>query len=275
MPELPEVQTVVSQLAAALPGATVASVRLHRPDVVHAGRRWLIRDVAGHEITAVSRVGKRIILHIAGGEIVIHLGMSGRITLENHESPLAPHTHLCIRFVGRSDELRFRDPRRFGGVWCRESNNAGKGEFLSTLGPDALSIRVPVLRQVLSRRRQIKAILMDQRLISGLGNIYCDEALHRAAIHPLTPAAALSQKQINRLACSIRSTLRAAIKAGGSSLRDYRDADGQPGWFQISHRVYGREGESCRACGVTIVRALIAGRSTHFCPACQKAPVSK
>ena len=261
MPELPEVQTVVSQLAAALPGATVASVRLHRPDVVHAGRAWLTRHVAGHAITAISRVGKRIILHVAGGEIVIHLGMSGRLTMEQGDAPLALHTHLCIRLVDRSDELRFRDPRRFGGVWCRASKSEGNGEFLSTLGPDALSIRVPVLRQVLSRRRQIKAILMDQRLISGLGNIYCDEALHRAAIHPLTPADALSQKQINRLACSIRSTLRAAIKAGGSSFRDYRSADGQPGWFQISHCVYGREGESCRACGATIVRSLIAGRS--------------
>lgn len=276
MPELPEVQTVVTQLAGRLPGATIARVLLGRRDIVHSGHRILTREAVGEKIASVGRVGKRIVIHLGGGaEIVVHLGMSGRLTVEPIDEALAPHTHLRVRFVGRTDELRFRDPRRFGGVWCRGRSDDSNGNGLPHLGPDALAIRVPVLRQVLSRRRQVKAILMDQRMISGLGNIYCDEALHKAAIHPLTPADSLSSKQINRLACSIRSTLKAAIKAGGSSLRDYRNANGEPGWFQVSHRVYGREGEACRNCGAEIIRRLIAGRSTHFCPACQKEPVTR
>lgn len=276
MPELPEVQTVVTQLAGRLPGATIARVLLGRRDIVHSGHRILTREAVGEKIASVDRVGKRIMIQLSGStEIVVHLGMSGRLTVEPIDAAIAPHTHLRIRFVARTDELRFRDPRRFGGVWCRKHSDESSASGLPHLGPDALAIRVPVLRQVLSRRRQIKAILMDQRMISGLGNIYCDESLHKAAIHPLTPADSLSPKQINRLACSIRSTLQAAIKAGGSSLRDYRNANGEPGWFQISHKVYGREGEACRACGATIVRSLIAGRSTHFCPACQKVPVTR
>ncbi len=270
MPELPEVHTIVVGLDAALKGASVAAVRIERPDVIRSGRRAMAARLAGQRIEGIGREGKRIIMKFGGGlELVIHLGMSGRLTLEPKGAAAAKHTHLRIGFAGRADELRFRDPRRFGGVWLVEPREGSCPTTLRPLGPDALSIRVPVLRRVLAGRRQIKALLMDQQAISGLGNIYCDEALFRARIHPRTAASDLSPAQVKALACSIRKTLRASIASGGSTLSDYRQSDGSEGSFQRMVRVYGREGQPCRRCGASIVRTTIAGRGTHTCPRCQ------
>lgn len=292
MPELPEVQTIVSQLAPALTGARIESVRIVRGDIIRQGRRELTIHGPGSSVVRVDRTGKRLIFHLTDAILVVHLGMSGRLTLEPNDAPIMKHTHLRIRFHDRNDELRFRDPRRFGGVWFipnpaqasrkHASRAVTKAAIeLSPLGPDALSIQAKGLREVLRRRRQIKALLLDQRAISGLGNIYCDEALHRAGIHPITPASELTAAQIRQLAKCIRATLRSAIRAGGSTLRDYRDADGAEGWFQVHHRVYGREGKPCQRrrgaarCGALIERARVAGRSTHTCPNCQPTTVRR
>jgi formamidopyrimidine-DNA glycosylase len=272
MPELPEVQTVVARLDSRLRGAVVDSVRLLRRDVVKHGPLSLHAALARRTVQRIRRHGKRIIWDLdPEAEFNVHLGMTGNLVLVPEASPVGDHTHLRIRFVGIDDELRFRDPRRFGGVWLTEGGNADRGgRFSKPLGPDALAIRLPDFRRLLRRDRQIKALLMDQQSIAGMGNIYCDESLNRARVHPLTPAAALNDDVVARLLRSIRSVLRSAIRAGGSSLRDYRDADGQQGWFQIRHRVYGREGLPCRRCGARIRRIVVASRSTSFCPRCQR-----
>ncbi len=269
MPELPEVQTIVAYLTSRLRGAVIESARLCRRDVIHHGPRALARVLRGKHIRDVGREAKRILVEFDDrSELVVHLGMSGRLTIEPASHPPLIHTHFRARLAGRPDELRFRDPRRFGGLWYFESAEQRR-TVLSPVGPDALTLRVPVLRSLCRRHRPIKALLLDQTLIAGLGNIYCDEALHAVGIHPLTPAAALDEPSIRKLACSIRSVLRRAIDSGGSTLREYRNADGAEGRFQDVSRVYGRTGEPCPRCGVLIERILAAGRSSHICPRCQ------
>jgi formamidopyrimidine-DNA glycosylase len=271
MPELPEVQTIVDDLSPALRGALIRRVIVLRRDVIRRGAGALSTGLAGRRIAEIVRDGKRIHLRLEpAGRLVIHLGMSGRLGLFPPRTGLEPHTHLRVLFRDRPQELRFRDPRRFGGIWFIGDASGMEQAALPALGPDALSIRVPVLRQVLRRRRQIKALLLDQYAISGLGNIYCDESLHRAGIHPLARAATLTEPQVRALACSIRRTLRSAIDSGGSTLVDYRRADGSAGAFQAFHRVYGREGQPCFRCGEVIRRIQAAGRSTHLCPRCQR-----
>jgi formamidopyrimidine-DNA glycosylase len=272
MPELPEVETVASRLDARLRGAVVESVRLLRRDIVKAGPRSIARSLTHRTVRRVGRHGKRIIWELdpPGAELNVHLGMTGNLLLIDSGAPLADHTHLRMRFVGLDDELRFRDPRRFGGIWLTKNGQPPRsGRFSRPLGPDALAVRLPQFRELLTRRRQIKALLMDQGSIAGLGNIYCDESLFRAGIHPLTPAAELDRGRVAALSRSIRSVLRQAIAAGGSSLRDYRNADGEPGWFRVQHRVYDRKGEPCTSCRTPIERIVVASRSTHFCPRCQ------
>jgi formamidopyrimidine-DNA glycosylase len=272
MPELPEVQTVVTRLDSRLRGAVVDSVRLLRRDVVKHGPRSLHQALAGRTVRRIRRHGKRIIWELEpAAEFNVHLGMTGNLLLVPVASPMGDHTHLRIRFAGLDDELRFRDPRRFGGVWLSEAGGAARGgRFSKPLGPDALELRLPEFRKLLQRNRQIKALLLDQQSIAGMGNIYCDESLHRARVHPLTSASALGGDDVARLLGSIRAVLRSAIRSGGSSLRDYRNADGQQGWFQIRHRVYGREGLPCGRCGAKIRRVVVASRSTSFCPRCQR-----
>lgn len=299
MPELPEVQTIVTGLARRCRGAVIRRVIVNRPDFVRYGGAQLIERLLGARIVDIVREGKRIVLQLEGAaRLVFHLGMSGRLTLESEEAAIQGHTHFQVRFEGQMQELRFRDPRRFGGVWFFDgaedgmdvsspppagsgdqygagrntpSRNNGNGA-LRKLGPDALSIRVPILRGLARRKRQIKAMLMDQDSISGLGNIYCDEALFAARIHPITRACDLTDGQVRSLACSIRKILRAALAAGGSTLMDYRQADGREGRFQARHRVYGREGLPCPRCRKKIKRIVAAGRSTHFCANCQMGP---
>lgn len=274
MPELPEVETIVLALRAGLGRARVADVVLHRADIVRNDTRDLAGCLVGRRIVAIEREGKRIKLVLSpDGLCVIHLGMSGRLTLERPRAALLSHTHVQIRFVNRARELRFRDPRRFGGVWFFDGDPSGdlSGERagLSSLGPDALTIRGPVLRGICRRGRGIKALLLDQTVVAGLGNIYTDEALFDARIHPLRRASALEGRQVGLLAGSIRKILRRSIDSGGATLRDYRQADGSEGTFQRICRVYGREGEACRRCGTPVLRIQVAGRSTHLCEVCQ------
>lgn len=272
MPELPEVQTVATRLDGALRGAKVSRVRLFRTDVVKRGPGDLSDSLEGKSITRIGRHGKRLIWTLEpDAELVFHLGMTGNLVLAEQDAPLPRHTHMVISFDGLDREVRFRDPRRFGGVWLAgDRGAAATGRFSASLGPDALQVRLAEFRRIMSRRRQVKAVLLDQSVIAGLGNIYCDEALHLARIHPLTRASSLRDDRVTALLRSVRRVLRAAIAAGGSSLRDYCNADGEPGWFQVRHRVYGREGLACRRCGARIRRITVASRSTHVCPRCQR-----
>ena len=265
MPELPEVETVVRTLRPLLAGRTILRADLLRPDILTPSSLDLAAVLIGQTVLNVERRGKKILIRIASGPtLYIHLGMTGRLTIEQPSAPLLPHTHLLVDF--ESGQMRFRDPRRFGGVWWLiDGAVADEG-----MGPEPLSLRPARLAQLLSRtRRPIKSALLDQTLIAGLGNIYADEALFAARIHPLTPAGDLSRDQITRLNRSIKGILRRAIASRGSSLRDYVDANGQSGGFQKLHRVYAREDRPCLACQAPIQRIIVGGRSTHFCPACQ------
>lgn len=270
MPELPEVQTVVARLDGALRGAVIEAVRLTRRDVVRHGARDLGRRLAERRVERIDRHGKQIVWHLGDGlELRVHLGMTGNLVLAPRDLSAAPHTHVRIRFRDRPDEVRFVDPRRFGGLWL-QGLGSRTGRFSVPLGPDALSIGPEAFRRLMSRDRQVKALLLDQSAIAGLGNIYVDESLHRAGIHPCRRASDVDGDGVRRLRAAIRRVLRSAIAAGGSTLRDYRDPDGASGWFQVRHRVYGREGEPCRGCREPIVRTVVASRSTHHCPRCQR-----
>lgn len=268
MPELPEVETVVRTLRPRLLGKTVAQVTLLRADIIRSPHTDLPAKLPGVQVQAIHRRGKKILIALDNAcTLCIHLGMTGQLTVESPAAPLRPHTHLLISFENEPhQQLRFRDPRRFGGVWwlaCGQAPDAN-------LGPEPLSIRPPELLDRLHRtRRPIKAALLDQTLIAGLGNIYVDEALFAAGIHPLSPSHELSPEQIRRLTRSIKTILRRAIRHRGSTLRDYIDVNGQSGRFQNLHRVYARENQPCRKCRTPIQRIVLAGRSTHFCPRCQ------
>jgi len=271
MPELPEAETIARQLQRQLAGRTLGRVRLTRTDIVHGDPRPLGKLLPGRRVTQVSRRAKRVIFSLDGGiELVFRLGMTGRMIVCPTDDPVEKHTHLRITIDATSNELRFCDARRFGGVWCLTESNRFIGKPLGEVGLEPLEVTPTAFRVALSRRRQIKALLMDQTVIAGLGNIYCDESLHAAGIHPLTQADTLSSDRANRLLRAIRMTLRKAIRFNGSTLMDYRDADGREGSFQKLHRVYQRRGEPCCTCRTSIRRILAAGRSTFFCPTCQR-----
>jgi formamidopyrimidine-DNA glycosylase len=270
MPELPEAETIARELHRRLRGLTLGRVVVARTDVVHGDPRPLSRLLPRRRVRRVHRRAKRVILDLAPtAQVVFHLGMSGRLTITDRNEPVESHTHLCIAVAGQPIELRFRDPRRFGGVWCFAGGDDHVGKTLGALGVEPLEATPASFCNLLSRRRQIKALLLDQRVIAGMGNIYCDESLHAAGIHPFTRADLLDVDDSARLLRAIKSTLRSAIRSNGTTLMDYRRADGSEGSFRKRHRVYGRTGEPCRTCKTPITRILAAGRSTHLCETCQ------
>lgn len=276
MPELPEVETIARGLALKVSGRRIEAVELARPDVVHGDPAPLCALVRGRRIEAVERLGKRIRVRLERGVFLhIHLGMTGRLLVVSAGARPEPHTHLRLR-LDNGSELRFSDPRRFGGIWViRDERQGGEstqwiGRRLAPVHADPLELPLPEFRTLLARRRQVKALLMAQEPISGIGNIYCDEALYRARIHPLTRCDQLKPGDVRRLWRAIRQVLRQAIEAGGSSIRDYRSADNEPGGFQKRHRVYDRAGQPCGRCRSRIMRLVVAGRGTFICPVCQK-----
>ena len=289
MPELPEVQTVVDTLRPNMVGRKIVAVNLLRLDMLEPHGVDLPARLMGRTIRAIERRGKRIIFTLDDTHrFFIHLGMSGRLTIHSPADAQAAHTHLILdvaaadrfgtkRASGKKKtlngesveappiQLRFRDPRRFGGIWWM-----GKDQCDSGMGPEPLEVQPRQLADRLARTtRAIKNALLDQRLIAGLGNIYVDESLFEAGIHPLKAANELSFAQVKKLTTAIKSTLRRAIRHRGSTLRDYRDAQGKAGGFQSLHRVYGRAGKLCAVCRTSIERIVLGGRSTHFCPKCQ------
>jgi len=242
----------------------VLRVQLNRTDIVSPMGIDLAGLMEGRTITAVDRRAKRIVFTIDDCDrFYIHLGMSGRLSLDPPDSERPLHTHLILD-IGKH-ELRFRDPRRFGGIFW-----IGSAEANEKLGPEPLTLRTAHLAQRLARTtRAIKNALLDQNVIAGLGNIYVDESLFAARIHPLTPADKLTADQIARLNRSIKATLRRALRHRGSTLRDYADADGGKGAFQRLHKVYDRADLPCAKCKTPITRIVLGGRSTCFCGKCQ------
>lgn len=265
MPELPEVQTVVTTLRPKIVGRVIVAVVSVRPDIVTPAGTNLAARLTQRSVRSVERRGKRIVFTLDDdNRFYIHLGMTGRLGMASPDEPLPTHTHLELDLGGM--RLRFRDPRRFGGVWWLGAGSPDDG-----MGPEPLGLRTAELVRRLGRTtRAVKSALLDQRVVAGLGNIYVDEALHAANIHPVTPADRLSADDVSRLGRAIKATLRRAIRHRGSTLRDYVDADGAAGGFQKLHRVYDRAGDPCHRCRAAIERIVLGGRSTHFCPKCQR-----
>ena len=283
MPELPEVETIARTLAASILGARVGSVwtsglplRLARPLDVGALRR----AAAGRTLAAVRRKGKYLLLDFEGGPrsargpagaragVLVHLGMSGRLLVDPAATTRPPHTHVVFTLDG-GRELRFRDPRRFG--WLTAGTPIDAVDELALLGPDPLTEldETELATRLDGVRAPIKAFLLDQRRVAGLGNIYVSEALFRARIHPTTPAGRV-RGRARELLRGVREALEVGIANRGTTLRDFVDAEGRSGDNQAALLVYGRAGEPCRVCGTLIRRRVDAARSTFFCARCQK-----
>lgn len=266
MPELPEVETIRRDLARALPGVRVERLwtsgfplRMNKPVDVAAIRAASVGKTFGEP----ERKGKHLLLRTDGGVIVVHLGMSGQLLISRAAAPRAPHTHV-IWSLSDGRELRFVDPRRFGLVAAGEVGGSG----VEPLGGDFDDAR---LRDLLTgSRRVLKAFLLDQTKIAGLGNIYVCEALFLSRIHPTARADRVTGARVGALRQAIVEVLRGAIKNRGTTLSDYRDASGRTGRNQFRLHVYGREGEACTRCGTLVKRRVDQGRSTFFCARCQR-----
>ena len=284
MPELPEVERVRMSLRPHLMGRRVARAVLHRADICESfaqRRAGLVRVEAspaallqGDEVAAMERHGKQLAIIGASGRVLsVHLGMSGQLLWLRVGQPLpATHVHAewAIRDGKGAGTLVFRDPRRFGGLWTFDSVEAFRAARWAVLGPDALSVTAEQLGEGLAKsRRAIKAALLDQGVIAGVGNIYADEALFLAGLKPTRRAGSLKAPEVGRHAAAVREVLQRSIETGGSTLRDYVDADGAKGSAQEGHAVYGRGGEPCRACGGTLRQGVVAQRTTVWCPRCQ------
>jgi formamidopyrimidine-DNA glycosylase len=279
MPELPEVETTRRGLARVLEGAKIAKVEVRRRDL-----RWPLPDdlearLTGRQVLRLDRRAKYIVVCLDdGGFWLVHLGMSGRMIAEPAGHNAASrrdeaHVHVLLT-TEAGDLVLYQDPRRFGSMdWVPDAAALGAHPRLKTLGIEPLSdaLSGPTLARLFAGKlAPLKAALLDQTLIAGLGNIYVCEALFRAHLSPFREAGSLTAKDAKRLSAEVRATLEEAVAAGGSSLRDYVQTDGELGYFQHAWRVYGREGEAC-SCkkGGPIARHVQGGRSTFYCPACQ------
>jgi formamidopyrimidine-DNA glycosylase len=282
MPELPEVETVVRGLQRSVVGRRILSVSLGKTDFIDDPRA-VEQHLPGRQIEAVERYGKFMLLRLsakaedqpengdaAPASLLVHLGMTGQLAPCPGAQPCAKHTHVCMK-LDDGRELRYTDPRRFGRI--AYFPEGALAEELIALGADPLEVSAEEFAvRVGSRRARVKALLLDQSVLRGVGNIYADESLWWAKIHPAQLGARLGAKQAQRLRRALQQVLRQAIVARGSSISDFLDADGQPGEYQRHHRVYGREGKRCYRCATMIRRVMVAGRSSYFCPHCQPAP---
>lgn len=271
VPELPEVETIARGLARRITGDVIESIWLgSKPEPLKSPAAEIEAALVSKKIADVRRSGKHIVFDLTSAEQaasptaqwIVHLGMTGRLLVCSPETELAKHTHAVLRLAsGR--ELRFVDPRRFGRLAVIERFAPPGAEPLSISPAD-------FARLFRGRKAPIKSALLNQKLLSGVGNIYADEALYRAGVGPRRRAASLTADELRLLHKGLKQVLQEAIRLGGSSISDYVDSDGQEGFFQLRHRVYGREGQACRKCGTPIKRVVIAGRSSHYCPKCQK-----
>jgi formamidopyrimidine-DNA glycosylase len=287
MPELPEVETVARGLQKSVAGRRILSVRLGKTDFIDDPAA-LERQLPGLWIEKVERYGKFMLLRLSArgdgredsgngdaeaASLLVHLGMTGQLAPCAAAEPCAKHTHVWFE-LDDGRELRYTDPRRFGRM--AYLTDALLAEELTEFGAEPLLVSAEEFASsIRSRKAHIKALLLNQSVLRGVGNIYADESLWRARIHPMRRGAELSKKQAQMLRRVLQDVLRKAILARGSSISDFLDAEGEPGEYQRHHRVYGREGKRCFRCGTAIRRVIVAGRSSHFCPKCQPAPRSR
>lgn len=263
MPELPEVETVARSIAP-LVGRRIVSAEFRQARVLRGSDpEQMAEALRGKKIAGIKRYGKFILVSLSGGGyLMVHLGMTGRLLLGG---PAGKHTHAILNFDRGT--LLYDDSRQFGCI----QYTAEFPHRVARLGPEPLEVSFSDFAAgVKGRQTSIKALLLNQTFVRGVGNIYADEALFRAGIHPLARAGRLKQERVRRLHQAVIEVLTEAIQAGGSSISDYVDAEGRRGFFQTQHRVYQRTGEPCVTCGAPIKRTLAAQRSSHFCPKCQK-----
>lgn len=270
MPELPEVETVVRDLRPLLIGRTIVDVLTGRKTLRRAWTPKVARTLIGRQLVGVGRRGKWILVDAGEPWLLVHLGMTGQFTVVDSSVPRETHTHAVFT-LDNGAELRFRDIRRFGSLSLFPSRDALEESLRANkLGPEPFDIAAENFFEGLKKTaRNLKACLLDQRLIAGVGNIYADEALHEAALHPALLGKRLSREQAERLRLAIVSVLTRGIEKRGSTIRNYVGGSGLMGKMQDEFRVYGRSGEPCLSCNTPITRIVLAGRSTHFCQKCQ------
>ena len=280
MPELPEVETVRRGLAPVMEGAVISNAAVNRADLRWPFPPQMAERLTGQRITALRRRSKYILIDLSSGEtLIVHLGMSGRMLIsgqmlgefhQNHPAP-AKHDHVVLD-MDNGARVTFNDARRFGAMDLTATHDAENHWLIKDIGPEPLgnTFNEHTLKARLKNRKTpIKTALLDQKNVAGLGNIYVCEVLHRAGIDPAKLSGKLSGARVAELVPIIRQVLTEAIGAGGSSLKDYRQTDGELGYFQHRFQVYDREGQPCIRCATPIARIVQSGRSTFFCPACQ------
>jgi len=273
VPELPEIEVLRRSLEPRLLGRRIESVDVLAPALREPLDRRRLRALAGRRIERLWRRSKYLGIDCSGGRsLVVHLGMSGRLTLAPAVAPREPHEHLAFALDG-GERLRLRDPRRFGVAFAAATSRLADDPHLRGLGREPLG--EPLTGAGLAAlaagcRGPVKAFLMDARRLVGVGNIYACEALHRAGIRPDRRVGRIGAERWQRLAEAVVAVLEQAIREGGTTLNDFADGDGNAGYFQVSLAVYGREGEACGRCGASVRRVVQSGRSTYFCPRCQR-----
>jgi formamidopyrimidine-DNA glycosylase len=277
MPELPEVETVLRGLAARALGRRITAVEIHHPGVIVGSAEEFAAAVRGGLVHHLSRKGKALAIELTpedGGPprfLLLRLGMTGQLVVARRAAPLQPHTHVLLSLDDGAEELRYRDTRRFGRLRCCTAEELEA--VFGRLGPDAQKIdETQFLASLKGRRGAIKSWLLNQQVLSGLGNIYADEALFLARVHPLTQTGRLSPEAAHRLYRAVGRVLNHAVALQGTSFRDYINIEGRPGNFLPRLRVYQRTGDPCRRCRCPIRRLIVAGRSSHYCPRCQRRP---
>lgn len=277
MPELPEVETIAAGVHERIQGERILDVEFGRkPEPFLAPVEEMAEGLKGRRILRVYRVGKHIVVDLGvpraktvSAQFIVHLGMTGRLLVAHPDVPRPLHAHAILS-LSSGRELRFVDPRRFGRLDFRDLSSGDIEQFAGP-GKEPLTIELEEFMGLFrGRKLAIKAALLNQKLLHGVGNIYADESLFRAGILPSRPAGRLTRKQLTALHSSLQQVLKEAISLGGSSVSDYVDADGAKGFFQLQHRVYLRTGKPCLECKAPIQRILIGGRGTHFCSKCQK-----
>lgn len=280
MPELPEVEVLRRSLSRRLPGKRIARVEVHDPRLrERVNARRLANAATGRRILELDRRSKYLLAHLEGGStLVLHLGMSGRLTVVPAREPRMLHEHVVFHLAS-GGRLRFVDPRRFGLVLALRTDRLGSDPHFAELGVEPLAVDESgrprldgaFLRHAAEGRRgPVKAFVMDAGIVVGVGNIYASEALHQAGIDPRRSVARIGAVRWELLATAVREVLARAIVQGGTTLNDFVDGEGNPGYFQVSLAVYDREGEPCPRCGTAIRRIVQSGRSTYFCPGCQR-----
>jgi len=269
MPELPEVQVLSAQLHSLINGLTVSFVRLPHDDLLVQPKEIFESRIPGRKILGVFRKGKFIQIQLEREACLwLHLGMTGSVVCEKDAAAADKTVHLILGFHETGNRLYFRDVRKFGKIVF---SDAGEPEFVRSLGPDPFSMTENnFVERFRFRTGRIKSLLLNQKIVSGLGNIYADESLFRAMVRPQQRAHRIRKKRLKDLYHKICEVLNEAIDSGGSTIDDFRHASGAKGSFQKFHRVYGREGSECLLCGQTIRKIFLSGRSAHFCPSCQR-----